>query len=56
MVFDTTMFHILGLYIDFEGAKNIYVLKVLKLVFGGWLRFLTGVLHLDINLNRIPGH
>ena len=27
MVFDTPMFWILAVYIDFEGAKNIHVLQ-----------------------------
>ena len=33
----------LALYLDFEGAKNIYVLEVLIWGFGGHWRFLTGV-------------
>ena len=43
MVFCRPMFRILALYLDFEGAKNIHVLKVLILGFGGHWRFLTGV-------------
>ena len=34
-VFDTPMFQILALYLDFEGAKNINVLQVIIYGFGG---------------------
>ena len=37
----------LALYLDFEGAKNIHVLEVLCLGYGGCWRFLTGVYYLD---------
>ena len=47
LVLDTAMFKILDLYLDFEGAKNIHVLKVLIWGCGGCWRFLTGVWHLD---------
>ena len=47
------MFQILALYLDFEGAKNIHVLKVLLWGFGGCWRFLTGVLHLDLDLDMV---
>ena len=43
MVFDTDMFPISALYLDFEGAKNIHVLYILILGFGGHWRFLTGI-------------
>ena len=43
MDFDTTIFWLLDLYLDFEGAKNICVLKVLIWPFvgawGSWLGF-----------------
>merc|ERR1711954_422343 len=42
LVFATPMIQILPLYLDFEGAKNIYVLSVLIWGFGGCWRFLTG--------------
>ena len=45
------MFEILALYLSFEGAKNIHILKVLIWGFRGWWRFLTGVWHLDIDLD-----
>ena len=47
-----SLFQILALYIDFESANNIHVLKVLCLGFEGHWRFLTWVwqLHLDLNL------
>ena len=40
-------------YLDFEDAKNILVLYVLILGFGGCWRFLTGVWHLYPNLDMI---
>ena len=53
MVFDTPMIHILVLYLDFEGAKNIHVLKILIMGFGGCLMFLTGVQHLFHDLDMV---
>ena len=44
------MIQSLALFLDFEGAKNIHVLKVLIWGFGGHLRILTGVHHLDFDL------
>ena len=49
------MFPILALYLDFKGAKNIHVLKVFIWGFGGLERFLTGVRHLDLDLNMVTG-
>ena len=49
------MIRILALYLDFEGAKNIHVLLVLILGFGGGWSFLTGVWHLDLDLDMITG-
>ena len=49
------MIHILALYLDFEGAKNIHVLKVLIWGFDGYLRFLTGVCHLDLDFDMVTG-
>ena len=46
--FGRPQFQILALYLDFEGAKIIHVLKVLIWDFGGRWRFLTGVWHLDL--------
>ena len=43
LVFGTPMFRILALYLEFEGAKNIHVLKVLIGGFGVYCRLLTGV-------------
>merc|ERR1712112_451435 len=51
LVFDTPMIRILALYLDFEGAKNIHVLYVLIWGFRGHWRFLTGVWHLDLELD-----
>ena len=39
----------------FQGAKPICAPKVLIWGFGGYWRFLTGVLHLDIDLDMITG-
>ena len=55
LVFDTPMFRILALYLDSEGAKHIHVLHVLILGFGGCWRFLTGVWHLDLDLDLVTG-
>ena len=49
------MFRTLALYLDFEGAKTIYVLEVLIWGFWGWWRFLTWVWHLDLDLNMVTG-
>ena len=49
------MIQILALYLDFEGAKNIHVLKVLIWGFGGRWRILTGVWHLDLDLDMVTG-
>ena len=38
---------------DFEGAKNFYDLQVLIWDFGGHWRFLTGVWHLDLDLDML---
>ena len=55
LVFDTIMIQILALYLDFKGAKNIHVLLVLIWGFGGCRSILTGVWHLDIDLNMVTG-
>ena len=47
------MIRILALYLDFEGAKNIHVLQVIIWGFGGRWRSLTGVLHLDLDLDMV---
>ena len=49
------MIRILALYLDFEGTKNIYVLLVLILGFGERWKFLTGVWHLDLDLDMVTG-
>ena len=55
MVFDTHMIQIMALHLNYEGAKNIYVLKVLIWGFGGCWRFLAGVWHLDLDLDMVTG-
>merc|ERR1711954_80445 len=55
LVFDIPMIRILALYLDFEGAKIIYVLEVLIWGLGGRWRFLTGVWHPDIDLDMVTG-
>ena len=55
LVFYLLTFKILALYLDFEGAKNIHVLKVLIWGFGGLRRFLTRVLHSDIDFDMVTG-
>ena len=49
------MFRMFALYLDFEGAKNIHVLKILIRDYGGCWRFLTGVWHLDLDLEMVTG-
>ena len=51
LFFDIPMIQILALYLDFEGAKNIHVLKVLIWGFGWCWRFLTWFLHLGHDLD-----
>ena len=43
------MSQILALYLDLEGTKNIHVIQVLIWGFDGGWRFLTEVLHLDLD-------
>ena len=49
------MIQILALYLDFEGAKNVHVLTVLILGFGGDWRFPTWVWHNDLDLDMVSG-
>ena len=49
------MIQILAVYLDFEGAKNIHVLKVLIRGFGGLWRLLTGVLHSVVDFAMVTG-
>ena len=49
------MFRILALYLDLEGVKNIHVLQVLLWGFVWRWRFLTGVWHLDFDLDMVTG-
>ena len=55
LIFANTIFQILALYLDFEGAKKIHVLQVLIWGYGGHWRFLTGPLHPDIDSNIVTG-
>ena len=55
LVFDTPMIKILALYLNFSDAKNIHVLQVLILGFGGGWMFLSGVKHLDFDLDIVTG-
>ena len=49
------MIQIVALYLYFEGAKDIHVLEVLIWGFGGCWRFMTGVWHLDLDLDMVTG-
>ena len=49
------MMWFLALSLDFEGSKNIHILKVLIWGFGGCWRFLAGVLYLDLDFDMITG-
>ena len=55
LVFDSSIFRILALYLHFEVAKNIHVLQVLIWDFGKGWRFPTGVWHLDLDLDMVIG-
>ena len=49
------MFLMLTLYFHFLGAKNVHVLQVLILGSEGCWRFLTGVCHLNLELDIVTG-
>ena len=49
------MLQIAALNLDFEDAKNIHVLLVQICGFGECWRFLTGVWHLDLDLDMVTG-
>ena len=51
LVFDITLFLILSLYPDFDGAKNIFVLGALEDAGGFWLKF--GILILILILSIV---
>ena len=55
LFFGKPIFRILNLYLDLEFEKNIHVLRVLIWGFGGCWRFLTGVLHLDLEFDMVTG-
>ena len=50
MIFETLIFQISALCLDFEGAKNIHILLVPIWGFGGLWRFLSRVWHVDLVL------
>ena len=51
--FGSPICQILAPYLDFEGAKNIHVTKVLILGFEGHWRCLIRVWHLDLDLHMV---
>ena len=53
LVLGTPIFQILAMYLDFGGAKNIHVFKVLTWGFREHWRFLTGVWHFDLDLDLV---
>ena len=53
VVFDIPLIQILALYLNFEGAKNIHVLKILMRGFGGCWRFLTWVWYLGHHFDMV---
>ena len=55
VAFDTSLIQFLALYLNFEGAKNIHVFKVLIRGFGGHWRFLKKVHHLDLDSDVVIG-
>ena len=55
VVFDTSICWISVWYLDFKGAKNIHVLKVLTWGFEGSWKFQTWVWQLDLDLYMVTG-
>ena len=55
LVIFTPMIQILALFPDFEGVKNIHAFQVLIWGFGGHWRLLTGVWHLNLDLDMVTG-
>ena len=55
LVFDTPIFRILALILDFEGAKNIYVLYVTIWGFGGCWMVMSGFWDLYLDLDMVTG-
>ena len=55
LVFNTPRFQMLTLCLNFEGTKNIHVLKVLISSFSGVWRLLIGVWHLGLHLDMVNG-
>ena len=55
MIFDSPLFLIWALYLDFEDAKNNNVLKVLLWGFGERRNVLLGVWYLDLDLDIVIG-
>ena len=55
LLFDTPIFWILALILDFEGSKNVHVLYVLIWGFEGRWMFPTGVWHIDLDLDMVTG-
>ena len=53
--FDTSMIHILALYLDFKGENDIHVIKILIWGYGGHWRYKTLVWHLDLDLDMVTG-
>ena len=54
-VFGKPMILILAPYLEFGGAEKIHVFKVLIWGSGGCWRFLTQVLHVDLDLDIFTG-
>ena len=52
LVFDTPIFQVLALNLDFEGEKKVHVLTW---DLGGFGRCLTAVWHLDLDLDLVTG-
>ena len=55
LVFDTPIFQIFTLTLDFKSAKSIHVLQVRILGFGGHWMFLTEFWNIDHDLDMVPG-
>ena len=55
LVFDAPTFKILAIYLDFEGARNLYFLLFLIWGFRGCMRFLTEIGQLDPYLDIVTG-
>ena len=54
LFYATPMLHFLALFLIVKGAKNIHILEFLISDFGGYLRFMTVIWHLNLDFDLVP--